>query len=86
MDISISCDLGGYFLGLLSTSKHAVGNKSSMHRRRLHGARGARAPNLRAQGPFIWLSPPKFCYTKFNFMYYFNKLTQLLLDLHIAIT
>ena len=45
-----------------------VSGSLQRHRRRLHGARGARAPlNLRAQGPIIRLSPPIFCHTKFNF-------------------
>ena len=30
-------------------------------------------PNLGAQGPIIWLSPPIFCYTKFNFYVLFQQ-------------
>ena len=47
----------------------------SCHRRRLHGARGARAPHLhlRAQGPVIMLSPPIFCYTKYHFYVLFQQ-------------
>ena len=55
------------------------------HRRRLHGARGARPPNLRAQGPIIRLSPQYFVIQNLIFMYYFNKLMQLQLDLHNVI-
>ena len=58
-----------------STSERppAMGDK---HRRRLHGARGARAPpppNLRAQGPVIRLSPPIFSHKNINFYKLFQQ-------------
>ena len=49
------------------------------------GPAGLGPPNLGAQGPIIWLSPQYFVIHNLIFMYYFNKLTQLQLDLHNVI-
>ena len=65
----------------------------NMHRRRLHGARRARAPrgagpppSVRAQGAHHKVEPSQyFVIQNLIFMYYFNKLTQLQLDLHNVI-
>ena len=53
---------------------------------RLHGARGARAPQSQGPGAHHKVEPPQyFVIQNLIFMYYFDKLTQLQLDLHNVI-